>query len=1242
MTKRARTSSRETSAAPTPHFPVVGIGASAGGLEAFSTLLKMLPSDTGMAFVLIQHLDPTHPSFLCEALAKTTQMPVIEAGDGLMVTPDHVYVIPPNSELAILGGRLSILPRPADSKRPHLPVDFFLRSLAAERGARAIGVVLSGTASDGTDGLRAIQAEGGITLVQDPRTAKFAGMPKSALDAGVVDYSLGLSELTAELVRLSGHSYVGGGELPAATRVAATLDKIFAVVRNQVGIDLSEYKPASIERRLARRMALRKVDSTMQYLVVLQSEPTEVQALYEDVLIHVTSFFRDPEVFETLTQSVFPAILKTKAAGAPIRIWVAGCSTGQEVYSLAIALLEHLEEPHPIQIFGSDVSEKAIEAARAGAYTDGDLRGVSDERRRRFFTKTTRGYQIAKAVRDLCVFVQHDLARDPPFSKLDLVTCRNVLIYFDAALQKRVLPTLHYALAQPGFLLLGRTETISGFDHLFRSVEPTANVFARSATTSSLHFRPQHETPTATRTPASPSLAEASRRSLDLGKHLDRMLMERYAPPSVLVSDKMDVLQYRGAIGSYLQPPPGEPQHNLFKMARGGLLATLRASIARARKEMAPVRVEDVEVDQDASTRLCTVVVLPLAGLLHDPRELLFVVLFESVAPPPPRRKGAKAGKAGDQRQLPRLAHELAATKDYLQSLIEEHGRATADLGAANEELVSGNEELQSLNEELETAKEELQSTNEELTTVNDELNARNREVTVVNSDLVNLLAAVELPILILDRQRRIRRFTPKSRTILNVLASDVGRPLEDIKINLDLSDLDEQISAVIDNMEVRESEVQDRSGRWYRMQIRPYKTTENVIDGAILSLVDITLLKHHVAVALEARVQAEKADRAKDQFLATLSHELRNPLSTMLLQAQLLLRGNMDVAQLQRAGESIERGTKIQVQLIDDLLDVSRIVAGKLRIDTRPLPLSSVISSALDGVTMAAQRKSIEIEVDLGDGVGDVMADPLRMHQVVANLLSNAIKFTPQKGHVRVSLSAAAGVARIEVSDDGAGIDAEFLPYVFNRFSQADDSDEGHHGGLGLGLAIVQHLVEMHGGEVEAHSAGAGRGATFTVKLPLIGAGALPPRGAGEGDDTAPLEGRRVLVVDDNVGTREAMAHMLTRRGALVVTAESVTAAEAAVASFHPEAILCDLAMPGQDGYAFIRRLRSLPAARGGRIPALALSARAGVEDRKLSLAAGFQMHVAKPVEIGTLTAAVGALLDLAADLLGRVIAGV
>ncbi|HET6337045.1 MAG TPA: chemotaxis protein CheB [Polyangiales bacterium] len=1224
-------------------FPIVGIGASAGGLEAFTQLLQRLPQDTGYAFVLIQHLDRTHSSLLTEALAKTTAMPVRQVEHGMKIEPNHVYVIAPNTDIAIHEGALVVSARSSDGVNAHLPVDFFLRSLADELGARAIGVILSGSASDGTEGLRAIRAADGITFVQNPHSAKFASMPQSAIDAGVVDYALDIGALADELVRLSHHPYEQPDVQGVSDADETLREELFERVRTAIGVDFSEFKPSTLKRRLARRIALRGMADLRSYLTLLDAEPEEIRALFEDMLIHVTSFFRDAEVFESLRTRVFPEISRHKPEGSHFRVWVAGCSTGEEVYSIAIAWLEFAAETgtsHRLQIFGSDLSELAIGKARAGIYSDSALYGVNDERRKQHFSACEGGHRIHKRVRDLCVFVRHDLLRDPPFSKLDLVSCRNVLIYFDRELRQKIVPTLHYCLNQPGFLMLGRSENVSGFRHLFSQVDKPNKVFTRLATANSQSFAPR--TVSTIRPPGMvvDRLGAPLAHGAAFAKHLDRLLLSRYCPAGVLVDEALDVLLFRGSTGAFLQAASGQPQNNLIAMARGGLVAALRTTIAQAHQDRVIVRCAGVEVDQDnGSTKRCDVVVLPFTGL-PDNREPLFIVLFEEPTTELSGTLGQSVPDAGlsasaDRRRSERLELELAATNEYLHALIEEHGHANNELGNSNEELISGNEELQSMNEELETAKEELQSINEELTTLNDELQTRNHEVTQANSDLNNFALAVDIPILTLDMARRIRRLTPKACSVLSVSKADVGRRIDDIEINMVVPDLVAQIDSVCQTLTVREAEVQDKLGHWHRMQIRPHVTVEQSVDGVLLSFVDIDALKLLVTEAQTARAEAERANSAKDDFLATLSHELRTPLSSMLLNAQQLRDGTVvNRAELQRAGESLERATWLQVKLIDDLLDVSRIVAGKLTLDQSAVDLRATVQASVETVSALFARKSLMFDLSIDPAVAMIWADGVRTQQIVSNLLTNAIKFTPRGGRVTLVIEAMIGFARLTVTDTGIGIEAEFVPRVFARFSQRDSSITRKYGGLGLGLALVRHLVELQGGTVEARSQGLGHGATFSVTFPWapIADQAATEPGAqqfhaldrpGRANYYGALAGLRILIVDDDRRTREAVHEVLVLTGALIELATSAAEGMRAIDTFKPQVILCDIAMPVEDGYSFIRKLRAKEA-KGPAIPALALTALAAQEDRRRALAAGFQLHLAKPIDIDRLREAV------------------
>ena len=865
-------------------FPVVGIGASAGGLDAFTQILKAIPSDTGMAFVLIQHLAPTHVSLLSEALAKVTSMPVRDIQSGMKVEANHVYVIPPSFDVNIQHGVLQLLARDKTPGEPHLPIDTFFRALAANCESRAIGVILSGTAADGTDGLRSIKTAGGLTFAQDPLTAKFSGMPESAVSAEVVDFCLPIPKLAEELIRVAKNHFFSGEKAEPFARSEDQQDfqKILNVLKIDLNVDFSEYKPATIKRRLARRLALLNVETLSQYLKILQKDPVEARALHDDVLIHVTSFFRDPEAFKKLKKDIFPQIVKLKQPKAPIRMWVTGCSTGEEVYSLAIAYLEFsgdVEGHRPVQIFGSDISERMIEKARAGFYPDHLMSGLSPDQLSRFFVKVEGGYRIVKFVRDLCVFVRHDLARDPPFSRLDLITCRNVLIYFDQALQKRILSIFHYCLNRPGFLLLGRTENVSSHQPLFSAEDKINKIFIRTAVTSRLLFPMLKHNEAAERRPVKDHAVEA-KPSFDLSKTIDNILSD-YAPCGVLINEHMEVLQFRGKTSLYLEQPSGLPETNLLKIVRPGLFVELKMALTKAKKEMTLVRKDGLKVRQNGYLHSCNLIVRPVQGPAFS-KDRLFLILFEEVKVLAVAKKGKSSKKLSkkeiqvEERHSKQLEQELAITKEYLQSLIHEHQQTNEALATANEELVSGNEELQSLNEEMETAKEELQSTNEELTTINDELQNSSREVGQVNNDLINLLNSVEIPIVILDVHRRIRRFTPHARSIMNLLPTDIGRSIDDIKPKIKIENLDQLIAEVIDTVRVKELEVQDFGGSWYRIQIRPYKTLDNKIDGAVLSLVDINILKRDVGRAELARDYATSIVEGVQIPLVVLDNKLK------------------------------------------------------------------------------------------------------------------------------------------------------------------------------------------------------------------------------------------------------------------------------------------------------------------------------------------------------------------------------
>ncbi|MEH1813943.1 MAG: chemotaxis protein CheB [Nostoc sp.] len=1361
-------------------FPIVGIAASAGGLEAFTQVLRHLLTDTGMAFVLIQHLDPNHKSLLSEILARTTQMPVIEVQDGMSVEPNKVYIIPPNTKMMLSGGVLQLTPREKVHGK-YMPADAFFTSLAADRGYKAIAVVLSGADGDGSLGLKAIKAAGGVTFAQCEDTAKFDSMPNTAVATGNVDFILPPQKIAEELVNLSRNPFISNSlpaiaieKLPEQEDALAT---IFVLLRSQTGVDFSHYKPNTLDRRIQRRMLLYKLERLQDYAEYLQNNPGEVKALYEEILIHVTHFFRDPEAFQLLKERVFPTIIQNKSAELPIRIWVAGCSTGEEVYSIAISLLEVLSNKvtsPPIQIFATDISEIAIDKARSGIYAENQMVEVSPESRRRFFNALEGGgYQINKAVRELCVFARQNLGSDPPFSNLDLISCRNVLIYLDETLQKRILPIFHYSLNPTGFLLLGTSESIGKYSDLFTLIDKKYKIYAKKLTANRpiLSFVTSNYPLVKVEEPKLTN--ENPSDEFDLERKTDQLILNRYAPVGVVINNKMDVLQLRGEIDLYLKLSPGKPSLNLFKMVRQGLLVELRATIYQAQRQKILVRKEGLRIESGDTSKIINLEVIPFKPATDE--ELYFLVLFES-APPTVNNLSTVNPESQEQsdlaQEIVRLRLELAtaiqeraATQEYLQAVIQEQEHINQDLKVANEEILSSNEELQSTNEELETAKEEIQATNEELNTTNEELRSRNLELHQVNNDLTNLLASINIPILILTSDLRVRRFTPMAQRLFNLIPADAGRPLSDIRANLDVPELETLILEVLDTLSIKELEVQTLGGHWYNLRIRPYRTTENQIDGVVLVLIDIDVLKRSAAtleqarnyaeaivetvqvplivldsdfrvnkanrsfyetfqvspsetaqslifelgngqwnlpglrslledilandtsiqnleiehrfeqigqktmllngwkiiqqgeaqmilLAIEdisdrkqfelerskllaqersARQQAEIANRAKDEFLSNLSHELRNPLNIILGWAQLFRNRDLDSSAVTRAWEVVERSAKVQAQLIDDMLDVSRITSGKLHLNTRLIDLVSVVDAAIESVQLSAEAKSIQIVSDLNSAT--VVGDFDRLQQVLWNLLSNAIKFTPAGGRVGIMLEAVYTHAQIQVSDTGIGISADLLPYIFDRFRQGDSSSSKTTQGLGLGLSIVRHLVELHGGTVQAQSPGEGQGTTIVVRLPLR---SMPPEITPPTylepivlSETQPtlngknpplsLEGLCILAVDDQADSRDLIKSILENFRAEVVI---VTSAREAIAALTEspgkyDVLLADIGMPEEDGFSLIRQVRALEAEAGGQIPAAAITAYATQQERQRAIDAGFQTHLAKPIEL-------------------------
>ncbi|HXW13382.1 MAG TPA: chemotaxis protein CheB [Terriglobia bacterium] len=840
---------------PSKPFPVVGVGASAGGLEAFTSFLKALPADTGMAFVLVQHMDPAHESLLNRLLAKDTVMPVIQVKDGMTVERNCVYVIPPNTKMTIQDGNLRLVVRPGGESR-YTPIDSFLSALAEDQQGMAIGVILSGIGSDGTKGLLSIKAEGGITFAQDEDSAKFPGMPQSAVAAGCVDLVLSPDKIARELARMRRHPYLEIARSPSTAELPSEeggrLRRLFQLIRSFTGVDFTHYKQTTILRRVSRRMLVRRSETLAQYVKYVEDHPDEVRALFQDLLIHVTSFFRESAVFQALQGQVFPRITASLTSGESIRIWIPGCSTGEEVYSLAIAWYEYFGEAAAqteIKIFGTDLSDLNVQKARAAVYLEASMEGVSPERLRRYFVKTERGYQVAKRIREMCIFARHDLTKDPPFARMDMISCQNVLIYLTQVLQRRVLNFIHYALKPAGLLILGKSESPSAVANLFSLEYRKANIYSKVPAPA--RALPEFQASAYERVAPTLPLPAPPAPPVDLRKEAERIILERYAPAGLVVDAGFHILNFLGDTSPFLQPAPGEASLDLLKLVRQELILEVGAAIQEAKKLRTAARREGVPFKRGSRNYRTDLEVVPIPG--RSPRGVDFLVLFRNLLPQHPGklRPLQKSSRGSEAKQIERLEQDLASSQEHLRSILEDQEGTSEELRAANEEVLSSNEELQSTNEELQTAQEEVQSANEELTTVNEELRDRNLDLTQTANDLTGVLNAVEIPILILGNDRRIRRFTPAAGKLLNLISTDVGRPISQIRPNVEIPDLAELVSEVIENKRSVEREVCDERGHWYAFRMLPHQLKENKIE-AILTVVDINDIKQSSTAVLE------------------------------------------------------------------------------------------------------------------------------------------------------------------------------------------------------------------------------------------------------------------------------------------------------------------------------------------------------------------------------------------------------
>jgi two-component system CheB/CheR fusion protein len=864
-------------------FYIAGIGGSAGSLEAFEEFFRNMPVDTGIAFVLVSHLDPTHKALLAELLQRVTTMKVIEVIDGMKVLPNSVYVIPPNKDMSIMHGTLQLL-EPSMPRGFRMPIDFFFRHLADDKREFAVGIILSGMGTDGTSGLKAIKEKMGLVMVQDISSAKYDGMPTSAINTGLADFVAPVNELPARLQNYVNHSPIQTGRLPVLEKkTSSALNKIFAILRAQTGNDFSLYKKSTVNRRIERRLNIHQISNINQYVRYLSGNSQEVDLLFKELLIGVTCFFREPDSYEALKDELKMRLLKSKNGKETIRVWVVGCSTGEEAYSIAIVFKECLDERRlkgnfKIQIYATDIDKEAIDLARTGTYPANIAQDVSEERLQRFFIKQDSNYRIRSEIREMIIFAQHNVLTAPPFTRLDLLSCRNLLIYLSPETQKKLMPLFHYTLNPGGLLLLGSSESIGGFTDLFSPLNNKWKLFERRENIAAR--RSMVEFPT-TALPHEDQMHEAEREpkgsSASIIETAQTIILQTIAPPVVLINDLGDILYLTRQTGKYLEPPVGKANLNIYAMAREGLRAELGVAIRKAKTEKRKITIEGLRVMTNGASHTINLTVTPFKK--PDVMRGLMMVLFEDVVLPAEVARPALGRSRSTSRQKAineELEKELQYTKEHLQTVVEEMETSQEELKSANEELQSTNEEMQSTNEEMVTSKEELQSLNEELTTLNYELQSKNEELSEINNDMKNLLDSTQVPTLFLDNNLKIKRFTPYATKIISLIQGDIGRPITDIVTNLQYDGLARDANEVLKTLVFKEIQVQTKGGSWYLMRIVPYRTTDNIIDGVVVTFSDITDFKRVGERMIERAEYAEGIIRTVREPLLVLNSDLK------------------------------------------------------------------------------------------------------------------------------------------------------------------------------------------------------------------------------------------------------------------------------------------------------------------------------------------------------------------------------
>ena len=1226
-------------------FPVVAIGASAGGLEAVTELLKNLSPTTGMAFIYVQHLSPDHKSMLPELLSKLTAMKVQEIDDMAKMEPNNVYVIPFDKEIEVMDGHIQLLPRPKN-KSSNLSIDVLFSSLAETHKENVIGIVLSGSANDGTRGLKEIKLAGGITFAQDD-SAKFSSMPKSAIAEGVVDFVLSPKEIGEELSWMSQH--------PLANRAVAKrtheneidnsdpdLRTVLQLIHKGKRVDFSHYKMNTIKRRMLRRMLIHKIKTIKQYAEFLEQSKTELDLLFQDLLINVSDFFRDTEAFALLKTDVLPKLLKGKSSGEPLRIWVAACATGEEVYSIAILLFELQGNKginFPFQIFASDLSAEALNIARIGEYSAHQLKNVSPERLQQFFTKSKDHYRISKYLRDICVFAQHNILSDPPFSRMDFISCRNFLIYLDTSAQKKAITTFHYALNDTGCLMLGKSETIGNASALFTTLNKKFKVYTRKKN-SGVHRIPDiisnilpASKPEKNDTAAIVFKKAAVAAAGNASSEFDAVLLANYVPASVIINYDLEILHFRGSTSLYLQHASGKASFNVLKMAHIEITFELRNAIHLAIKTKQVVRKNGIEMNRDLLANTVQIVNIEVAPLNIEGEEPLLIIVFtgqqSELAEMP--SAGRKNNSVAKDRRIKKLEEELAAARADMGIITHDQEAANEELQSANEEIISSNEELQSLNEELETSKEEIESTNEELTTTNQELYARIYEIEELYTYYEAILSTVHDPVLILDKNIRIKSanisfcktFRVKEEDIMGVSLYKLG----DNQWNIPrLRELLEEI--IPRNNPFHDFEVEGTfSAVGHKILLlnahRIIQQSKNE-ELIVLTIADITKVRklaieikeQEKKVLEEAKINAElklkmaeSALQAKQQFLSNMSHEIRTPMNAIVGFTNVVLKTKLSDSQKEYINAIKLSGDSLIV-LINDILDLAKVDAGKMIFVRTPFNLIESMVAILQLFNSKIEEKGLELVKEIDPQIPSILiGDSIHLRQIILNLISNAIKFTAV-GKITLKINilkedADKVVLEFALTDTGIGIPKNKQEQMFNVFEQVHGVGNNHYGGTGLGLAIVKQLVELQGGTIKVESE-FGKGSTFSFVLSF-------EKTETETETETEIIKVRVLVVEDVLLNQLLIKIIIAEFGFEIDVANNGKSAIEMLQKNRYDIILMDLQMPEMNGFEATEYIRK---EMKSTIPIIALTADVTTVDLEKCIAIGMNDYISKPID--------------------------